>query len=90
MANRSPPAFGSTAWGAEQFTRMLRREAAERALRERLLSEGWKPSGSPRTPFADAKIFNDERNQVADFVQAGIDKQRAIAEEARGADGRTA
>jgi hypothetical protein len=79
---RQRPPVGSTDWAANQFMRLLRREAEEKAERARLEAESWRPSVRAM-PFADARVFNDERNQVADLVQAEQDRKRLLAEEAR-------
>jgi hypothetical protein len=80
---RPQPPRGSTAWGAQQFSRVLDDEERIAAERERLRALGWRPPQVAAGAYADEPAFGDERDAYADMVQQQLDARRALEDEAR-------
>lgn len=80
---RPQPPRGSTAWGAQQFSRVLDDEERIAAERERLRALGWRPPQPAAGAYADEPAFGDERDAYADMFQRQLDDRRALEDEAR-------
>jgi len=80
---RPQPPRGSTAWGAQQFLRVLDDEERIAAERERLRALGWRPPQPAARAYAAEPAFGDGRDAYADMFQQQLDARRALEDEAR-------
>lgn len=79
---RQRPPRGSTAWGAQQFLRVLDEEERVAAERERLLAIGWRPPHRPNGEPHD-QFFGQESNALVDRLEQDRRNLQAVEEEAR-------
>lgn len=80
---KTRPQPGSTNWAAQKIRRLLDLEELEAQEQGRLRAGGWRPASSPRIRAAAASRSGDGHDALVDLVQAELDSQQALRDEAR-------
>jgi hypothetical protein len=81
--HKNRPRPGGIDWAARKIRHMLDLEELEAQEQQHLRARGWRPTAAPGVQPSGKAQFDDGRDAVANLVQAELDAQEALRNEAR-------